>query len=56
MLQVVTKEKTNIDLHVWFLGFGLLCHHTVSNPITTEMHTSASYLFFLSFLGFEDTT
>ena len=25
---------------LWFLGFGLLCRHTASNSITTEMHTS----------------
>jgi len=25
----------------WFVVFGLLCHHTASNSITTEMHTSS---------------
>jgi len=26
----------------WVLVFGLLCHHTASNPITAEMHTSGA--------------
>jgi len=26
--------------NVFFLVVGLLCHHTASNPITTQMHTS----------------
>jgi len=25
-----------------FVGFGLLCRHTASNSITTEMHTSGA--------------
>ena len=25
-----------------FFGFGLLCRHTASNPITAEMHTSGA--------------
>jgi len=27
---------------VWFLVVGLLCRHTASNSITTEMHTSGA--------------
>jgi len=27
----------------WFLVFGLLCHHTASNSITSETHTSGNF-------------
>jgi len=29
----------------WFLVFGLLCRHTASNPLTSEMHTSGVHWF-----------
>jgi len=38
-LQFAAKSSSMRARH-WFLGFGLLCRHTASNPITTEMHTS----------------
>ena len=35
-------DEENKVFKTWFLVFGLsmLCHRTVSNPITAEMHTS----------------
>jgi len=41
-IQLKTRERKKVvrSNKVWFLVFGLLCRHTVSNPITAEIHTS----------------